>query len=396
MFSASKKRMQIILGDLRASNKPLKIFDKKVVDFLNEVSIEIIKNKKNLKYSDLITFGFWCRKANILRLSKKYNKSIFMIGRGSIFHITPSNVPMNFAYSLSFGLLSGNRNIIRLPGRNFIQIKLLCKIISKILKKSKFQSLSSKICLIRYEKSNLISSKLSQIVDARLIWGGDETINQFKKYPTSPRCVDLCFSNRYSISLININKISKLNDLEIRNLAIRFFNDAYLMDQQGCSSPQAIVWLGENNLYKKKFWKTLSSIVTKKYDNDISITNKKIAILSSTAINSKINFKTNLKNFKLIKLNINNPSIEIENIQCHFGTFVEIDIKKLSELKKLITKKFQTITCYGIDNNELRKIIENFGLTGIDRIVPIGRAFDMGPIWDGYDIIYSLSRIVSE
>ena len=48
-----------------------------------------------------------------------------MIGRGSILHITPSNVPMNFAYSLSFGLLSGNRNIIRLPGRNFIQIKLL-------------------------------------------------------------------------------------------------------------------------------------------------------------------------------------------------------------------------------------------------------------------------------
>jgi hypothetical protein len=396
MFNESKKKIQIILGNLNTLNKPLKIFDKKVINFLNEVSVEIIKNKKNLKYSDLITFGFWCRKANIVRLSKNYNKSIFMIGRGSVFHITPSNVPMNFAYSLSFGLLSGNKNIIRLPSRNFIQIQLLCKIFSKILKKLKFQSLSSKICLIRYEKSDLISSKLSQSADARLIWGGDETINQFKKYPTSPRCVDLCFSNRYSISIININKISKLNDLEIRNLAIRFFNDTYLMDQQGCSSPQGIIWLGKNNLYKKKFWNFLSSIVTKNYDNDISITNKKIAILSSTAINSKINFKTNLQNFKLIKLNINRPSIEIEKIQCHFGTFIEIDIKKLAEVKNLITKKFQTITCFGINNNEIKKVIENVGLTGIDRIVPIGRAFDMGPIWDGYDIIYSLSRIVSE
>ena len=327
---------------------------------------------------------------------KRYNKSIFMIGRGSILHITPSNVPMNFAYSLSFGLLSGNRNIIRLPGRNFIQIKLLCKIISKILKKSKFKLLSDKICFIKYEKSNLISSELSQIVDARLIWGGDETVEQFKKYPTSPRCIDLCFSNRYSVSLINIDKISKLSELEIKNLAIRFFNDAYLMDQQGCSSPQAIIWIGKNDIYKKKFWNILSSIVKKKYDNDISITNKKMAALSSAAINSKIDFRTNFRNFKLIKLNIKNPSIEIEKIQCHFGTFVEIDIKKLDEVKKIITKKFQTITCYGIDNNDIRKVIEKSGLTGIDRIVPIGRAFDMGPIWDGYDIIYSLSRIVSE
>jgi len=396
MFEKFEKKIRVISGKLRTSSKPLKIFDNKVIDFLNEISIEVMKDKKNLSFSDLITFGFWCRKSNILKLSKKYNKSIFMIGRGSILHITPSNVPMNFAYSLSFGLLSGNRNIIRLPGRNFIQIKLLCKIISKILKKSKFQSLNDKICLIKYEKSNLVSSNLSQIVDSRLIWGGDETIDQFKKYPTSPRCVDLCFSNRYSISLINLNEILKLNELEIKNLAMRFFNDTYLMDQQGCSSPQAIVWLGKNNLYKKKFWNILSSIVTKKYDNDISITNKKMAAISSAAINSKIDFKTNFQNFKLIKLNIKNPSMEIEKIQCHFGTFVEIEIKKLDEIKKIITKKFQTITCYGIDNNDLRKVIDNSGLTGIDRIVPIGRAFDMGPIWDGYDIIYSLSRIVAE
>ena len=29
---------------------------------------------------------------------------------------------------------------------------------------------------------------------------------------------------------------------------------------------------------------------------------------------------------------------------------------------------------------------------GVDRVVPIGRAFDMGPFWDGFDIIQSLSR----
>ena len=105
MFSESKKRMQIILGDLRASNKPLKIFDKKVVDFLNEVSIEIIKNKKNLKYSDLITFGFWCRKANINKQSSFYDEHLLTIGRGKVLHITRTDLN-------HVGVLRNHANIV--------------------------------------------------------------------------------------------------------------------------------------------------------------------------------------------------------------------------------------------------------------------------------------------
>ena len=50
------------------------------------------------------------------------------MGRGTVLHITPSNVPTNFAYSMVFGLLSGNNNIIRLPSKNFLQVKILCEI----------------------------------------------------------------------------------------------------------------------------------------------------------------------------------------------------------------------------------------------------------------------------
>ena len=31
---------------------------------------------------------------------------------------------------------------------------------------------------------------------------------------------------------------------------------------------------------------------------------------------------------------------------------------------------------------------------GVDRIVPIGQSLDMGLIWDGYDLIRTLSRVV--
>lgn len=397
MHTKLMKKINIVYGQLNFPVGPSKIFDKTTVDFLNELSIEIMQNKKNSPYTDLITFGFWCRKANLIKLSENYDKKYFMFGRGTVLHIAPSNVPMNFSYSLVFGLLSGNNNIVRLPSRNFVQVKLLCNIISKVLKKSKFLKIKKKICFIKYRKSDKISSELSKIVDARLLWGGDETINQFKSYYTLPRCVDLAFSNRYSISLIDTDKISELDSNELKNLAQRFFNDSYLMDQQGCSSPQAIIWLGlDKKNFKNYFWDILTEIVNKKYKDDLSITNKKISSLSNAAINTKLNFKLKYKNFKLIKIDIKKPSVEIDKLQCHFGTFVEINVKKLDEIKKIVTKKFQTITCYGVDHNKLEKFIVKNGVTGIDRIVPIGRAFDMGPIWDGYDIIYSLSRIVSK
>tara|TARA_B110000503_G_C7094280_1_gene390828 strand:- start:45 stop:1238 length:1194 start_codon:yes stop_codon:yes gene_type:complete len=397
MFTKEQKKIKIIFGKLNLLGDINKIFDERILDFFDEISKEIINNKKSSNYKDLATFAFWCRKANLLKISQEYNKKDQMIGRGLALHITPSNVPMNFAYSLAFGLLSGNNNIVRLPSKKFFQVNIICKLFYKILQKKKYFKISKKICLINYEKSNEISSALSKIVDVRLIWGGDETINQFKKYYTSPRCVDLNFANRYSISIINIKKISKLSRDQLANIARRFFNDSYTMDQKGCSSPQAIVWIGGNNKkIKKKFFNSLEEIVNKEYDNDLSVTNDKIAALSLIAVKSNANFKTNYNNFKLIRIDVKSLTKEIENIQPHFGTFVEIDLSNIGQINKIISKKLQTITYFGINESVIKNAIVKKCSAGVDRIVPIGRALDMGVIWDGYDVIQALSRTIGK
>ena len=389
-------KINIILGRLNFSSKPENVFNILNIEFLNEIHLAINKNKTSKRYVDLFSFGFWCRKNNLIEISKNYPEKDIMLGRGNILHIAPSNVPMNFAYSFAFGLLSGNYNIVRLPTKNFDQIKILCEIIKKILKKKKYFLITKKFFFIRYTKSDEISSMLSKKADARLIWGGDETIEIFKKYYTNSKCVDLNFGNRYSSSIINIKELSKISDCDLNNLVLKFYNDAYTMDQNGCSSPQAIFWIGKkNNKIKNKFWKIFEKIIKNKYDYNFSVANLKINRLQNISIRSKIKFRIESNKFSLVKIKLNKKDFNIDELQGNYGTFCDIDVNSINSITKFISKKFQTISYFGFKQEYINKFIIENKLKGIDRAVPIGRSFDIGVIWDGYDIIRFLSRTIS-
>ena len=76
------------------------------------------------------------------------------------------------------------------------------------------------------------------------------------------------------------------------------------------------------------------------------------------------------------------------------GTFFQKNIKKLSYLKKFITKKCQTISYYGTSKNQLKNFLSRNNILGVDRLVPIGSSLEINLKWDGYDVIKSLSRVV--
>ena len=65
------------------------IFDKKVISFLNDLSVSILKSKK-ISNPEIVTFAFWCRLSNMQRLSKNYSNSKIKIGKGKILHISYS------------------------------------------------------------------------------------------------------------------------------------------------------------------------------------------------------------------------------------------------------------------------------------------------------------------
>ena len=387
------KKIKVIIGNFNSKDGPYDVFDQNIILLLNKISKEIFNNNEYKKFPDLISFGFWCRANNIRTIINNYSFFKNRMGRGTVLHITPSNVPTNFAYSMVFGLLSGNNNIIRLPSKNFLQVKILCDILKKLSKKKIYKKSFNRLLLIKYENSDLISSELSKNVEARIIWGGDNTVNKFKTFKTKPRCIDLAFANRYSISLIDSNRLAQLNSKDLAILAKKFYNDTYTMDQFGCSSPNSVFWLGKNNIAKKKFWFVLGKIVNKEYDLDLSGANKKISNLMNYTLGKNKKIKANMQNFNLITLKSKELNFDnFENV--NFGTFLEFNLKDINHLKKYTSEKLQTITYYGTDFKSIKNFIIKNRIKGIDRIVPIGRAFDLTPEWDGIDIISTLSRTI--
>ena len=45
-------------------------FNDEVINMFDRVSKHILTNKKYLEYKDIFTFGFWCRRQNLLLLKK--------------------------------------------------------------------------------------------------------------------------------------------------------------------------------------------------------------------------------------------------------------------------------------------------------------------------------------
>jgi len=96
----------------------------------------------------------------------------------------------------------------------------------------------------------------------------------------------------------------------------------------------------------------------------------------------------------LMYIELKNISQELHNYRGIFGLFYTCEIENLNQLITIINNKYQTVTYYGIDKKELTNFVIENGIIGIDRVVPVGRALDMNTIWDGYDVIGYLSRVI--
>ncbi len=380
-------------------------FHEKIIDFLDEMSKRLLKSSKAKQYQDVIAFAFWCRKASLIEMKKNIAwlpsaREKGVLGRGIVFHVAPSNVAMNFAYSFVAGLLAGNANIVRLPSKKFPQVDCFCNVLKEMLQE--LEEWKSYLCFVRYGHEKEITDMLSEISDVRVIWGGDVTIQEIRKSPLKIRGKEIVFSDRYSIGVIDAKYFLLLSKEQKKRIAQGFYNDTYLMDQNACTSPMLLVWIGIQNIVKKAqkdFWDIVLDFVQKKYELQPVQAVKKLqalyrlaAAVPGTTLSSFEDIPGKVDN-RIVRVRLPKLSFDSMNYKENSGFFMEYITEKLEDILPICTSRCQTISFLGEHlENDLRELVKKYCPSGVDRIVPMGKTLNFSLIWDGYDLIREMSR----
>lgn len=380
--------MDVLQGMSDAPALPM--FSENTVGFFAALSRELLKDKRTRSNVDVISYAYWIRKASIESAKCKHPDYQSRIGRGVAFHIAPSNVPVNFAVSMTSSLLAGNATLIRVSHKRFLQVEIICDAINKLLEKE-FSYMQPYLCLIRYEHSERITQELSSACDIRIIWGGDRTIETIRKATLPPRAIEMTFADRHSIAIIDADEYLKCNPVEV---AKGFYTDTYYTDQNACSSPRLVVWTGGKvEEARERFWSELEVLVKKDYDMKPIQAVDKYTSVCMLGMKNKGQRVVSSDNY-MVRVEVEELTKELMNYKNCGGYFFEYTAQRLDEIVPVLTKQCQTVSVLGIEKEEIKKLVFRYGVRGVDRIVPLGQTMGLEFIWDGYKMIESMSRFL--
>jgi len=371
-----------------------KPFTDQTIEFLNTVSRILLSSPEAKGYPDVITLAFWMRKASLEQLRKRFMQEeagMYRRGRGVIFHIAPSNVPVNYAYSLVTGLLCGNFNVVRIPSKDFPQVKIINRAINQALEKH--TEMIPYLVLVQYGHESIINDALSSIADVRVVWGGDNTINELRNSPMKPRATEITFSDRYSIAVIDSDKYMKIQNKAM--VSKDFYNDTYLSDQNACTSPRMVIWMGNSITEAKRlFWEELHNLLAKEYELQGVQAVNKLTSAYLLAVKYECVTKEEQDDNLIVRMKVNELSSGLMDYQDNSGYFFEYECKDILELKELCNDtRCQTLSYIG-DAANFMPLLES-GIRGIDRIVPVGKTMDFELHWDGYNLFERFTNTIT-
>ena len=379
-------------------NKNIPPFGEEVIDFTNNFSKSILLDHNSRKFPELVVLANFFRKRNIKKISRQFSeeeKNYAVLPLGKTFHIAPSNVDTIFLYSSLIALMCGNICFIRLSSQHTEQIEFAIGKLNLVL--DKHREFLKRLFVFNYDHNNEITQRISDQIDLRVIWGGDNSVKQIRSIPLNPMAKEMAFSNRFSFTVIKSKElISNYN--YINSILDSFLKDTIYFDQQACSSPRSIIWLGSHASNKKAqdiFWKHyLSLIPMRDYQNtsgmmmDRLVASNFLSALNLTNnVNSAVEYPTRLK------VNDLNSQI-LRDSHPGNGLFYETDVESIGQLAKQVKNTDQTLTYFGLDKSEISNLLSSITNRGLDRVIPIGEALDFSTIWDGYDLVEAFTRKV--
>lgn len=388
----------VLAGAASPDPEPWPSFSPAVLEFLAHLSDALRADPVLGRDEEAAAFAFWCRRGHLAALHADHVDGAARLGRGLIFHVAPSNVPLLFLYSLAVGLLAGNANVVRLSGRAGGPIPALCALLSRLLELPEHAPIQARVSVVSYPRQAAgITRAYSERCDGRVVWGGDASVRALRGLPLKPAAVDVAFPDRWSLCLLSEAHVAGLDTASLDLLAHRFCNDAYRMDQNACSSPRLVLWLQDADVpdgTRDRWWRAVAGQA-----GDYTLTpymaSEKYAALCRLAMEEPAVARVERWGNLLYRVILIRPPVWPEAIRARGGTFLEYGLRALEELADFDSPRLQTVTCAGIAPAAVGRAAAAHRLRGITRAVPVGQALAFDPIWDGVDLLEALSRRIT-
>ncbi|MCE3016505.1 MAG: hypothetical protein LW870_11650 [Pirellula sp.] len=375
-------------------------FSPHLIDFCHSLSEKLRSDPDVRHRAEIAALAFWLRKSSVVKFTNEVRLSpngSILSPRGAVFHIVPSNIDTMFVYSWVLSLLCGNRNIVRLPSKMTETGESVLRHIGGLFQESQFRSIAQSNAFCQYDHSVETTNAISILVDTRLIWGGDRTINAVRRSPLSPTASEFVFADKISIAIISKDFWKTLDDSSKAELARKFTRDSFSFGQQACSSPRVLVWVGENHAEhdQRDFWGLVLQHVASMGQplQEISAVDKLVALdLFATEIPIKVQPSSDHRLSRALFAVEDLKHVLQSEHHCGNGLFLETNAAAISDIFFALTRRVQTLSYAGFCVDELHRVFQSYVLTGIDRVVPIGSALEFSHSWDGQNLFDVLLR----
>ena len=401
----------------KKKNPLLKDEIENIIETFDEISKYWLSN--NFKLRDMFisnSMGFivpWLQKKNTINLLKMnfndyrllndptiYNNDnipMFARPQGTALHWLAGNVPVISLISLFQGLITKNKNIIKVSKtfKNlfpiiFSDLKSNFKI-KRNLKKT-LQNILDSIFIV-YVKHDEISDLefLSSNSDLRVIWGGHEAVKKISELKKKINCKDIIFGPKVSMAFISKKRIK--NDKDLINFSELFVNDVFNFDQLGCNSPHNLIVEKGSKFNLLKISKIIAKTFEKRKINSKTNPVNKYNLLVKNFTHSleKNNNLISDKNFEW-NIFINNK-IKIEDPIYNRSIFLS-SVDSLDKLSRILPKNTQSIGLF-VNQSERNRIVDKLSLKNVDRFPKIGTMSIYTNPWDGYLPMQNMIRWVS-
>ncbi|QIR13949.1 acyl-CoA reductase [Shewanella aestuarii] len=354
----------------------------------------ILSDSEVKRYPDLVALGFWLRKANILTIKKNHqSKHNLLRPLGLVFHSSPANVDSLFAYSSIISLLCGNINVIRLSNRTGGSTEILIDKINSLATQYPQQNARMQLVKCDYQSPELLS--LLKKVDARVLWGGEQSIQAQRAIAIPAHAREFTFSHKYSLCVLDAQAVVNADKNQLEKLVQNFVKDQITFSQQACTSAKAIIWIGETEQIqqaKQILWPAITTKVDTLHSMSASehytaLANAQLLMIKDASLTVMV------QSGSLVRIQAN--KLTATQLQYHQGNglFIELDLTNLNDLTPMLMPYHQTVSHWGFEQSKISQWQQSV-LTGVDRLVHVGQGINFDEIWDGLNLVNSFSRTV--